>query len=241
MKVKIGTQNLRILTAKESINPFSERFWIKRMKRIAANIKSVDLDLIAVQESIGRLQMYVLRYYLGWRKYRFISVRQGLTPSRVGIMYKRKYKRIEKENFLLSKAESFKKHERRGVRGKFEVGNRHIDLASVHLSHYSEESYNEGLTNLKLMITGTPSVWIAGDFNKENVTFWYYLAHDEAIDKTYISFIDNYKGQKIDYIFTPKWIERTPFTPKWIERTPTKTLGDNLASDHLLVHSEIMI
>lgn len=64
MKVKVGTQNLRILTAKESINPFSERFWIKRMKRIAANIKSVDLDLIAVQESIGRLQMYVLRYYL---------------------------------------------------------------------------------------------------------------------------------------------------------------------------------
>jgi endonuclease/exonuclease/phosphatase family metal-dependent hydrolase len=230
MKVKVGTQNLRILTAKESINPFSERFWIKRMKRIAANIKSVDLDLIAVQESIGRLQMYVLRYYLGWRKYRFISVRQGLTPSRVGIMYKRKYKRIEKENFLLSKAESFKKHERRGVRGKFEVGNRHIDLASVHLSHYSEESYNEGLTNLKLMITGTPSVWIAGDFNKENVTFWYYLAHDEAIDKTYISFIDNYKGQKIDYIFTPQWIERTP----------TKTLGDNLASDHLLVYSEIL-
>ncbi len=44
MKVKVGTQNLRILTAKESINPFSERFWIKRMKRIAANIKSVDLQ-----------------------------------------------------------------------------------------------------------------------------------------------------------------------------------------------------
>ena len=230
MKIKIGTQNLRILTAKESINPFSERFWIRRMKRIANNIKSVDLDLIAVQESIGRLQMYVLRYFLGWRKYRFISVRQGLTPSRVGVVYKKEFKMNNKDKFLLSKSESFKKHARYGIKAIFWKNFEFVQFMSVHLSHYSEESFNEGINSV-LKHSGGESIIIAGDFNRENIMLADYIAADGEIDKTYISFKDVYQGQKIDYIFTPIWLERTP----------TQTIGDNLASDHLLVYSEIII
>ena len=230
--MKVGTQNLRILTAKESINPFSERFWIKRMKRIAENIKSVDLDLIAVQESIGRLQMYVLRYYLGWRKYRFISVRQGLTPSRVGIMYKTEFNISFKHKFRLSEAESLKKHARWGIWASFYTGwTTKIDFASVHLSHYSAEAFNDGMTGLKYLSINIHGLIIAGDFNRENITLKNRYKADTFVQKTYISFNDDYQGQKIDYIFTPVFIERGQ----------TQTLGDNLASDHLLVYSEITI
>lgn len=231
MKVKVGTQNLRILTAKESINPFSERFWIKRMKRIAENIKSVNLDIIAIQESIGYLQMLVLKLYLGWWKYKFISTRQGLTPSRVGIFYKKEFKLNTKDSFTLSKAESFKKHKRVALKGWFHLPGEEAVFAvtSVHLSHYSEKALQEGLNALNVRFSNI----IMGDFNwtEDKINLPTYYKTDKNVKKTYISFTEGYAGKVIDFIYSADCHKMNS----------TKTLGDNLASDHLLVHSEIMI
>lgn len=239
--MKIGTYNIRVLTGKESRFPWQNRFWLKRMKLIAENILSADLDVVCVQEAYTCLQLYGLQLYL--KDYDFISVAQStLHPQRNAIFYKKTVGMYNRKNIFISSKIAGVDHQRTTVTAQFQcpgVDTPVISVMCIHLSPYSEELCIQGYENIHDEVFGKDNYVIAGDFNMlsdapihqllatktEMVQCLFY----DPQDYTYTGFNGWFKN-KIDYIYV---------SPNLVY-TPILTMGTDMASDHKLCYTEII-